>query len=474
MKLPERLLGFVDYKGIKHPFEFDEELFYLNLYPPTIEIWEESSSLREFFLSFKKDQKKREWIGEVRLEGVVSDGKKVIFCLQDSRRNYNGFYSFPVNWYFYHLNELKPDSLDSFSIACNEINYFFSPQQVLESEYCFSENYNNLEKITVQSNEQITENCGKYRIIPHVDAQIEVTCYAVAKSYSYTNPISAASNMVITFSSPVNIDTVISAYKHTICFLQYITYRKNVGVDSVPVFYINADGARDYAGFLVFDKSTEVETHKKTQEAIIPYHVLHKRTATLFSNIKRHKLGFQHLCESIEDRRHYPSSRIIMIFAAFEREYRNIYGVDSDRSQEYIETKNEIIDMINKYTNSLHGKKREYSKQLSKYVQNRDSSFEFNLKKALMDCEKIMLPFVRLKYSGTYSESVDGICERMGTVRNGIAHSRLDLRFDAIHLSDIKIVEELIYAIRLKRCGIKYEDIQKSINRIFMENIALY
>ena len=473
MKTPERLVGFVNYDGTEYPFEFDKQSFCLNLYPPSLKKWDKTSSFREFFKSFEKDEKKHEWIGELRLEGITSERKKVLFCLQNSRSNYHGFYSYPVNWYFYYSEQMEINKLDGFSVASDEINYFFNPQQALESVLHFSKDKNKLEKITVQSNEQITESCGKYRIIPHVDAYIEATCYAIAHSNSYTNPIDATSKMVISFSKPVTIDTVVSAYRHTTCFLQFITYRKNVVMGSVSVFYLNAEGKRDYSGVLVFGRTTETETHKKRKEAIIPYHVLKTRTASIFTNVKNNKLGFQHLCESIEDTLHYPSSRIIMIFAAFEREYRNVYGADSERSQEYIDTKNEVIAMIDQYTNTLHGKKRAYSKQLRKYVLNRDSSFEFNLKKALSDCKDIMVPFVRNKYSGTYDDAINGVCERMGAVRNGIAHSRLDLRFDAIHLSDIKIVEELLYAIRLKQCDIETEKIQKSINDIFRENIAI-
>ena len=84
-----------------------------------------------------------------------------------------------------------------------------------------------------------------------------------------------------------------------------------------------------------------------------------------------------------------------------------------------------------------------------------------------------MLPFIALNYNENCDDAIDGICERMGAVRNGIAHSRLDLQFDAIHLSDIKIIEELLYAIRLKRCYIKTVDIQRCINCIFRENIAI-
>lgn len=217
---------------------------------------------------------------------------------------------------------MKFNELDGFSVSSDEINYFFSPQQAIESVLHFSTDKTKLEKITVQSNRQITEPCGKYRVIPHVDAQIEATCYAIAHSNSYTNPIDATSKMVVSFSTPVTIDTVVSAYRHTICFLQFITYRKNVIISSVPVFRLNSKGLREYSGILVFRKATEVETHKKRTEAIIPYYVLRTRTASIFTNIKNNTLGFQHLCESIEDTRHYPSSRIIMIFAAFEREYR--------------------------------------------------------------------------------------------------------------------------------------------------------
>ena len=61
----------------------------------------------------------------------------------------------------------------------------------------------------------------------------------------------------------------------------------------------------------------------------------------------------------------------------------------------------------------------------------------------------------------------------MGDFRNGIAHSRLDLHFEAIHLSDIKIVEELLYAIRLKKIGLQTSEIQKAISDLFLERLAL-
>ncbi len=76
-------------------------------------------------------------------------------------------------------------------------------------------------------------------------------------------------------------------------------------------------------------------------------------------------------------------------------------------------------------------------------------------------------------YEGTYETISFDLSSRMGEIRNGIAHSRLDLRFDAIHLSDIKIVEELLYAMRLKKMKLKTHDIQKAINDLFSEHMAI-
>ena len=61
----------------------------------------------------------------------------------------------------------------------------------------------------------------------------------------------------------------------------------------------------------------------------------------------------------------------------------------------------------------------------------------------------------------------------MGEFRNGIAHSRLDFHFEAIHLSDIKIIEELLYAVRLKSLRLQPTEIQKAINDLFLERLAI-
>ena len=84
-----------------------------------------------------------------------------------------------------------------------------------------------------------------------------------------------------------------------------------------------------------------------------------------------------------------------------------------------------------------------------------------------------MTPFVLMKYEGDYDEVIKAIAERIATLRNGFAHSKLDLEIEAINIADIKIIEELTYAIRLKDMGMSEKDISKAISNLFAENITL-
>lgn len=473
MKKPGRLIGFVKYNNIEYPFRFDEQTFSLQLYPPTTDVWKESSGLKHYFLALNQNHKKHEWVPKKRIDGITSDDNNVIFYVPDTSTSYNGFISFPVYWYFVYLDNLDIEKLEGFRITGRDVNLFYPPQVALTSEIEFNEARSRLKRITVSSTQHESESCGKYRISKNIDVDIGVTAYASFHSDTATNPICANSSMVATFSIPVGMEVLIDAYFNFISFFKYITYRQNIDIGDMEVFFKNEEGLREYAGLLVFPEKLKRETHKKEKESIISYGLLKRNSAKLFTAIKNHLLGFEHLCTSIDDRRHYPPSRIIMILGEFEREYRNIFGQDNGRSDDYIYVKNEIVSLINGFIGLQQGKKRQYAKQIKKYVENRDSSFEANIKNALLDNEEILLPFIRTKYDSSYSDAVDGISSRMGEVRNGIAHSHLDLHFDAIHLSDILIIEQLIYAMRLKKITLSVNECKKAINELFVENIAL-
>ena len=129
MKKPKKLIGYIEYENTNFPFQFYEDSFSITLFPPTLEIWEETSSIQNVFSGVNRNSKENKWIGVKELTVITADGRNIIFGVQDLRSNYNGFYSYSVNWYFYYSRDLSVDSIDGFKIEGNEIEYFFHPSR---------------------------------------------------------------------------------------------------------------------------------------------------------------------------------------------------------------------------------------------------------------------------------------------------------------------------------------------------------
>ena len=212
---------------------------------------------------------------------------------------------------------------------------------------------------------------------------------------------------------------------------------------------------------------------KKAYERVIDFTILEGKAAEIFTAIKNREFDFQYMCESIAATGNYSSSRAIMILAEFEREYLNIFGQDYKRSQEYQITKRNLLDTMQTFIEQRQGRARKYARQFYHAIESHDVGFGERLRNAMVECQVIMEPFIKSKYAGALDVTIEEICDRMNTVRNGIAHSRLDLNLEAVHLSDLKIIEELLYAMRLQHLRVDTKSIQIGIKRLFGERISI-
>lgn len=69
MRLPEKLMGYVEYEGVNYPFNFDKDSFVITLFPPSIEHHRQTSSLAEYFVDVSKYKKKHAWIQQKKIFG---------------------------------------------------------------------------------------------------------------------------------------------------------------------------------------------------------------------------------------------------------------------------------------------------------------------------------------------------------------------------------------------------------------------
>ena len=473
MRLPEKLMGYVEYEGVNYPFNFDKVSFMITLFPPSIEHHRQTNSLAEYLADVSRYDKKHEWVQQKKIFGKTSENYHIVFTVADAKRNYNGFFSFFVIWYCCYVGETSLENINGMKIASPEVGYFYSSRNALEQSAEIDENTGNLKELSVAAKRAEIESGGTYSIAPDVDARIEFTSYAVMHFSQGEPPIDAKSEMVTSFSRPIEIDALIPAVVYAKCFLKYITYRTNVKIGNVEIFRVNGAQKREQCGYLVFEEDYQEEISKKAYERVIDYTILGSKTAEIFTAIKDGKFDFQYMCESLAATGNYSSSRAIMILAEFEREYTNIFGQDYKRSREYQETKRELLDTMQVFIEQRQGRSRRYARQFYHAIESHDVGFGERLKTAMAECRAVMEPFIKSRYDGALGVTIEEICDRMNTVRNGIAHSRLDLNLEAVHLSDLKIIEELLYAMRLQHLRVDTKSIQIGIKRLFGERISI-
>lgn len=474
VKKLERLLGYLTLENEEYPFEFVEEEFCIILYPSTKEKWSELASPFTFLDNLsKKWNDEHKWIESFRVEGITSEHYNIVFSVKDSPSNYHGFLSYEVDWYYYYRDSFELNSIAGFRISGTEVDYFYPPQVALKNDVRWGDDQSISKMLVSTTDEETEKSCGKYSIRRGLQAEIKINAFASIHYNTAVNPIDAKSYLYLLFSKPTGLDDLVLAYYHTKCFLEYISYRKNLIIDGIETFYMDKNDKRNFAGALVFPSKHKGENGKKASERILSYFVFENKTSNIFKYIKNGKLGYAHICDSIEGRRHYHSARMIMILAEFEREFRDIYGQDCGRSDLYINTKQTIVDLIEEYRKGHSGVAKKYAGSIKKTVQNLDNSYAQNVEYAIEDCKVIMEPFIKANYGQDMKEVVRDLSIRVGEIRNGIAHSKMNFELDAIHLADIKIIEELNYAMRLKKAGVPKNNIRKGINALFKENIAM-
>ena len=470
MKEPERLVGFVNYDDSETAFEFDAEEFVLRLYP-NHDNWKKYVHPRYGFNLIFGKNKGDEWLSENRFVGACSAGKRIIFSVQDNPGIYHGFLSFDVNWYFCCHEGMDENSIKGFSITGPTVEAFYSPYVALEQTHEYDEN-SNRSKMVVSSVPTDEVSCGSYSVNDTTVASLSVLAYCGSGLGSFERPLFANSKFVVDFDKPTDLDTTVAAFEHILRFFIYSAYRANVGIRLADLYLMNEQGKRDYLGILVLPKEDNIEKDQAVLRRCLSYGDLGEKTASIVSDLRDHHMTLQYICENHEERSSYPTSRVIMILASFERVYGTIYGKDTDRSQLYIDTKDEIVGLISEYVKSCSGKKKEYAKSIRKFVENLDSSFASNVSYALKDCIDIMTPFIKKRYKQCDNDIIDAISKRLGIIRNGVAHCRLDFDLEPIHMKDLLIMEELLYAMELKHIGLAIDVCGNAVSNLFNERFT--
>lgn len=466
----DEIYGFIKIDDIDYAFLFSVNEFMLTVYPPGIDVWKEG--VNDLLKLFGKNKIEHKWIDSLIIEGITSEGKSICFCVLDNPYNYNGFKSYIVHWVIFHSRDFDSKKIGGVRLSGGDINRFFPAEKALERSVNYDEE-SEIHNFQVASIHHDYYSCGKYRVEKHNDALVEANAGALLSYDNYDSPISAKSYMRISFDKETDVSIVIKTIRHIEQFMYYTFYRSNICIPDIEPFWWDDNSKRYYSGKIIITPQNELDLHKKAKSSVIGYDFWKNNMSKMLTEIKNEKIELNHICENIDKRSSYPPARFFSILSSFEREFRNIYGEEYLRHDAFKEEKDNLISLINDYADSKTGKRRKYIKEFTKIMQNHDDSYKDRVKCALLDCINIMEPFVQYHYNGQYNKLVEDISGRVGIMRNGFAHSRLDMKIKAINVTDIKIIEILLYAIRLKKYSKDEKLIKKSIAKLFCYNITI-
>lgn len=447
MKKPSEIYGFVVLENEQYPFFFDTKSFELEVFPPTITKWED---LRfDAFKLLGEKSKKHRWLEYYQVEGITSSNRQICFSIREKPIINNGFRKYHVQWVLYDYTG-DSENIIGIRITGGDINYFYPAENNLKSDFEYRDNHT-IKKIIIESKEIINNPCGKFRCSKGVDANIEVFASSTFQFNNAEQPIYAKSSLNVDYSRALSIETVIKNIQDIRSFFIYAFYRSNIHFEEIVIYEKNNSDEKCKGGQILLPENIQIEKNEKKKERVIKYDFWHTNMARMLSVIKNKKIGFEHICSEINTTHSYPISRFIMILTEFEKEYRNIYGNDSIRSIEYKLLKKEVVGLLNNLKEEKTGKDKNRLKSIIKGVNNTDDIYSERVKKALNDCKLIMNYFIKDKYNGSYKKNAEKIANRIGDIRNGIAHGKLNFKINAINVDDINIIERLMYAIRLKK-----------------------
>lgn len=453
-------LGYTEYEGKPYTYYFNRENFRLTLIP-------KSYDEQIYFDQFKnlcKEPDRDDWIKSNTVSGTpLGKTSRIVFSLLDNPSSYNGILQYPVNWYVELPDGTDIDHIDGIEVVGGDVNNFYSPNCALARE--LSE-----DSYSVKTSRQMDADCGTFDLGDGNSCSVSVKAFGSFNVNSFVAPVSASSCIKLEFVSEVKLEEAIKLYYGGVLnFFQFINCRRNIVFEKIYMIWKTPlpdhPNYRSH-GEIHFPKREFSSDNKKKQEMKINYELIRNHTANLISYFYEGKANLEYLMDTATKRNSYPPSRIIEICAEFEREFRNVYGTDALRHEEYKEAKEEVAGWLEEKSKDYSGKKKQYLKSFSRTISNLDDSYGQRVEHAILDNEETVRPFIDATYTKGLFELKDTIPGRCNDIRNGLMHSRLDLELEPVNISDISILEILIYVLVLKQY-LDPDNVREAVNDLF-------
>lgn len=454
--------GFLKFKDEIYPFSFkDNEV---TIHPYSIDKWNEFRA-EWFHFDFGK---KNKWLDKIVLEGVTDKKKAVYFYVTDNPKYCYGYYTYKVE--FMYISDINPETDEVYDIKGirfkgPEINYLYNVRDYIKQDF---ETKNDIfDRFNMELKSKKDNNFGNFRW--HNYSIAIKGSFSWEKANDTYEPIKINALLVLELSrTSSNLKELIELILIQKKVLYFSCYRKNITFNEIDTYTYERNARKKVGNFYIFDSEITPEESRKVLKQIIDYKNVGSNVSELYKLEIKKKLYTTHICANYREKHIYTPARILSIVIAFEHYFKIIYPTCLISSSDYETVRKDTITFLDEKIKESSGSIRKKYKGMKNSVSKLGESYGQHLKYALEENYDILEPFIRYFYKVKNPKQILKACsERVNTIRNSMAHGKLDIKYKPINTNDIHLVEILLYSMVLKSIEISNEKIQQEIKRIF-------
>lgn len=346
----------------------------------------------------------------------------------------------------------------------NEIDYIYDISNGIE-KYQFDENGMALCK--TKRTENTTSNIETFTI---GEKTIEIN-FGINKAIKprSSQPMLLQSFISLTFEETNDYNFIYHLYLLIKKFLAYLCYRQSINITNIDLYTKDSEGKYKYIGdFYYVNYDIKVENEKIVKDRNIQYDAVKGQIGNILQNIENKNLYLRHIPKSYKDSKTLDCSKFIMVTAAFEHLFKDLYPNGINHSPKTINAFNEIKKSLQEKVDTTTGEIKKQYRYLLKIVGS--DSLSQKIVQVGKDYDNLIGDIGRYLYSLNNMEKKFNYKEigcRIEKKRNDYAHGNLNDDFDDITFAAIIFMERVVYLLQLSLYHIDYNTIIKQIERLF-------
>lgn len=446
------LYGTIDYKDEKYIYRLEDDMLYMEEIESLGKGWMVSGWLSNP-PNFEDDY----------LKGInAENGNEVLFKTYPGNAGVkNTQIRIRVQYY---IEFQKNATISKLSFMGDEINYIYNIAQGIES-YGFTEE--GTASCKTKSFEETTSPT-EYFNVENKEVGIYFAIYR-GINFQSCHPLNLYSSINLLVDESNDYDFLVHLCYVMKRFLGFLCYRNNINFSEIALYTQESHEKYRKVGKILFmDERDEIENEKIIKERNITYEAIRGKLGKILQDIENEKLYLRHIPDSHKDSLKIDYSKFIMITAAVEWMFKNLYPEGLRHSDKTLKAQEKVREELeNKVIESTGEIKKQY-KFLQKLVGS--DSLSQKIVQIGEDYDALLSEIGRYLYNiNNLKEEFDytKIGSRIQNQRNNFAYGNLDKEFEETAALDVIFLEKVIYLLQLSSYGLDDDTMLKQVKRLF-------